>query len=104
MSVLATPGSPVVPKTLWCYGLVQLGTGCGQTSAPIVTTTDGMNEPIVWIMDRGMLNAVDGVTGQKIYTGGMCGGVRQWNAPIAVKGGRIIVTGDGHVCAWKPGP
>jgi PQQ enzyme repeat len=104
MSVLAMPGAPIVPKTLWCYDLVQLGTGCGQTSAPIVTTTDGMNEAIVWIMDRGMLNAVDGLTGQKIYAGGTCAGVRQWNAPIAVKDGRIIVTGDGHVCAWKPGP
>jgi hypothetical protein len=104
MSVLVTPGAPVTPKTLWCYDLTPLGTPCGQTSAPIVTTSDGMNDLIVWIMDQGQLNAVDGVTGQKIYAGGMCGGVRQWNAPIAVKDGRIIVTGDGQVCAWKPGP
>jgi hypothetical protein len=104
MSVLVTPGAPIVPKTLWCYDLVQLGTGCGQTSAPIVTTSDGVNDVIVWIMDRGQLNAVDGVTGQKIYAGGTCSGVRQWQAPIAAKGGRIIVAGDGHLCAWKPGP
>ena len=104
MSVLVAPGAPVTPKTLWCYDLTPLGTGCGKTSAPIITTSDGMNDLIVWIMDQGQLNAVDGVTGQKIYAGGACSGVRQWNAPIAVKDGRIIVTGDGHVCAWKPGP
>jgi hypothetical protein len=103
MSVLATPGAPIVPRTLWCFDLIPLGTSCAQTSAPIVTTTDGMNEVIVWIMNGGQLNAVDGVTGQKIYSGGMCGGVREWNAPIAAKG-RIIVSGDGHLCAWKPGP
>jgi hypothetical protein len=104
MSVLATPGAPIVPKTLWCYDLVPQGTSCGQTSAPIVTTSDGMNDTIVWIMNRDQLDAVDGLTGQKIYSGGMCTGVLRWNAPIAVKGGRIIVTGNGHACAWKPGP
>jgi hypothetical protein len=99
MSVLVAPCAPVTPKTLWCYDLAPLGTAGGQTSAPIITISDGMNDSIIWIMDQGQLNAVDGVTGQKIYAGEACSGVRQWNAPIAVKDGRIIVTGDGHVCA-----
>jgi hypothetical protein len=71
-------------------------------TAPMVTTTDGHNDAIVWYMSDGKLNAVDGETGAVVFGGGAdsCGGVRQWTSPIAVKG-RIIVGGDGHLCSWS---
>jgi len=48
------------------------------------------------------LNAVDGETGAAIFASTeTCSGIRQWTSPIAVKG-RIVVGGDGHLCAWSP--
>ena len=44
---------------------------------------------------------VDGDTGATIYTGtDSLSGVHKWTAPIVVKG-RIVVAGDGHLCAWS---
>jgi hypothetical protein len=96
MVVQIPPGSPPVPKVLWCAP--QTGT----STAPIVTTTDGKSEPIVWFTNAGKLNAVDGETGAVLWNGGsdMCDGARQWTSPIAVKG-RIVVSADNHLCSWS---
>jgi hypothetical protein len=77
------------------------GIGGNRTAVPIATSSDGTNDAIVWVMDSGKLLGVDGETGAMIYNGGNCSGVRQWNAPIAAKG-RIIASGDGHLCSWSP--
>jgi hypothetical protein len=97
MSVLIPAGKPPMPQVEWCAPLT------GAVTAPIATTTDGKNEAVVWFMNNGKLNGVDGDTGDVIFAGGAdtCSGVRQWTSPIAVKG-RIIVGGDGHLCSWSP--
>jgi hypothetical protein len=43
---------------------------------------------------------VDGDTGATIYSStNSCASVPKWSSPIAVKG-RIIVAGNGRLCAW----
>jgi hypothetical protein len=98
VSVLIPPGAPPAPQVAWCAPLA------GSTTGPISTTTDGTNEVVVWYMNGGKLNGVDGDTGAAIFTSGdSCSGVRQWTSPIAVNG-RIVVTGDTHLCAWSAPP
>jgi hypothetical protein len=93
-SVLIAPGAPPAPKVAWCAAM-------SGAAAPIVTTTDGKSEAIVWYMNNDKLAAVDGDTGAVVYTSTeTCTGVRQWTSPIAVKG-RIVVAGDGHLCSWS---
>ncbi|HXI57094.1 MAG TPA: hypothetical protein VNO55_13595 [Polyangia bacterium] len=101
MSVLVSPGAPIKPTTAWCLPIGGLeDTACGRTSAPMVTTTDGTSDTIVWIMSGATLVGVDGDSGAMIYSGGNCGPPHHWTAPIAVKG-RIVVGVDGRLCAWS---
>lgn len=94
MSVLLAPGSPPAPKVAWCAGT------SSQTS-PIVTTTDGTTDAIVWFVNGTSLVGLDGDTGAVVVTAtGGCSNVRQWTSPIAVKG-RIIAGGDGNLCSWS---
>jgi hypothetical protein len=83
----------------WCARLDGRG-------APIVTTTDGSSEPIVWAVgaegdDR--LHGFRGDTGEEIYTGGGAGdgmtGLRHF-ATILVAAGRFYVAGDGRIFAF----
>jgi hypothetical protein len=101
MSIKVNPGPPVKTTTAWCLPIGGLeDTACGRSSAPMVTTTDGMSEPIVWIMSGANLVGVDGDTGTMVVTAGTCGPPHHWTAPIAVKG-RIIVGVDGRLCSWS---
>jgi outer membrane protein assembly factor BamB len=93
ISILVSPGSPPTATVAWCAG--------GGLASPAATSTDGKNDTIVWYMNNGQLAGVDGDTGAAVYSGGACGGVRQWTTPIAVKG-RIVVGGDGNLCSWSP--
>ena len=96
MSVLIAPGSPPKPSVAWCSPLA------GKVTGPISTTTDGTNDVVVWYMNNGKLNGVDGDTGAAIYTSSnSCANVEQWTSPIAANG-RIIVGGDGNLCSWSP--
>jgi hypothetical protein len=101
MSVLIPAGSPPVPKTIWCVatGNAELGF----PASPMVTTTDGQSNAIVWVINVGTLMGLDGDTGATVYNGtaGPCAGIHKWTAPIAVKG-RIVVAGDNNVCSWSP--
>ena len=83
----------------WCARLDGRG-------APIVTTTDGSSEAIVWVVgaegdDR--LHGFRGDTGEEIYTGGGAGdgmtGLRHF-ATILVAAGRFYVAGDGRIFAF----
>ncbi len=94
MSVVLTEASPPVPKVAWCAGT------SSQTS-PIVTTSDGKNDALVWFVNGSSLVALDGDTGAVVVTAtGQCNNVRQWTSPIAVKG-RIVAGGDGSLCSWS---
>jgi outer membrane protein assembly factor BamB len=95
VSVLIHPGAPPTAEVVWC--VPRLGGG-----TPIATTTDGINDAVVWFFNDNTLNALDGDTGQVLYGGRetSCGPGRQWTSPIAVKG-RIITGIDGALCAFS---
>jgi hypothetical protein len=95
MAVRFGAGAPPTAEVAWCAGF------SGGETAPIVTTTDGKSDPIVWFMDGDELRALDGDTGSTIYSStDTCSGVRKWTSPIAVKG-RIVAGGDDHLCSWS---
>jgi hypothetical protein len=96
LAIRAEP-SPAI-STSWC-GAVR-GRG-----SPIVTTTDGRSDPIVWMVgaegdDR--LHGFRGDTGAPVFAGGEAmEGLRHFETLIAA-GGRLYVAGDGRVFAWEP--
>jgi hypothetical protein len=96
-SIKIVPGSPPTLQTAWCAG--------NGTGSPMVTTTDGSSDAIVWLTGAeadGLLTAVDGNTGEPISFPGhsvTISGMRRYNAPIAAKG-RIYVPADGKVTAF----
>jgi hypothetical protein len=94
ISVLIQAGSPPTPKISWCAPL-------SSEWAPIVTTTDGQHESIVWYMSNDKMNAVDGETGAKVWTSSdTCANVQKWTSPIAVKG-HIVVAARSKLCSWS---
>jgi outer membrane protein assembly factor BamB len=94
------PGAPPTIAGGWCAE--------GGTGAPMVTTSDGHADAIVWILGaegNGLLNAFDGDTGAAIaYPGSAVAipGLRRFNTPIAAKG-RMYVPADGTVVAFTGG-
>jgi hypothetical protein len=116
MGFTVTPGSPIKVTQSWCTTvggptMGDAGTIKNRSASPLVTTTDGTSNPIVWVAGTAtqtgsgttanLLYGVDGETGKVLYKGGNCAGIRQWTTPIAVKG-HIVVGGDGHLCSWSP--
>jgi hypothetical protein len=91
----------IVPPTVvtsWCANQHGLG-------SPMVTTTDGSAQAIVWSVGAEgdqRLHGFDGDTGQVVYAGGgagdVLGNVRRYHTPILAKG-RIFVGADGAVRA-----
>jgi outer membrane protein assembly factor BamB len=94
------PGAPPTIAGGWCAE--------GGAGAPMVTTSDGHADAIVWILGangNGFLNAFDGDTGAAIaYPGKAVAipGLRTYNTPIAAKG-RMYVPADGTVVAFTGG-
>jgi hypothetical protein len=116
MGLTVTQGNPIKVTPSWCATvggptMADANTIKNRSASPLVTTTDGMHDPIVWVAgsasqtaantSASMLYGVDGESGQILYSGGSCAGIRQWTTPIAVKG-HIVVGGDGHLCSWSP--
>ena len=100
MSVLVPAGSPPAPQVEWCASIKIVASSSAPT--PIVTTTDGHADPIVWIVNNSQLTGLDAATGATLFTSGdTCPNVRQWTSPIAVKG-RIVVGADNNLCIWSP--
>ncbi len=95
-AVLIVPGAPPSARVAWCAR--QRGRG-----SPMVTTTDGRSEAIVWSVgaegdDR--LHGFDGDTGAVVYRqDGVLGGVRRFQTPV-LAGGRIFVAVEGGVKAF----
>jgi len=94
------PGAPPTVAGSWCAE--------GGAGSPMVTTSDGHADAIVWIMGadgNNLLNAFDGDTGAAIAYPGKSvtiPGMRRFNTPIAAKG-RMYVPADGTVVAFKGG-
>ncbi len=92
-------GSPPSLDTAWC------GAFKGEGS-PIVTTTDGRANPIVWIVGAegdGLLHGYRGDTGEPLFNGGGSGnamiGLRHFQTLLAA-GDRLYVGADGRIYAF----
>jgi PQQ-like domain len=92
-------GSALVLETAWC------GAFKGEGS-PIVTTTDGRANPIVWIVGAegdGLLHGYRGDTGEPLFTGGGPGntltGLRHFQSLLAA-GDRLYVGADSRIYAF----
>jgi outer membrane protein assembly factor BamB len=95
------PASPTGMTPAWCAK--NLGEG-----SPIVTTTDGAHDAIVWSAGAeasGQLHAWDAETGAPLFTGGGPGDVvpnlRRFTTLVAVHG-RIFVGADDQLYAFRP--
>jgi hypothetical protein len=93
------PSSPPTVAVAWCANN-------GGSGSPIVTTTDGTSEPVVWSVgseSSNRLHAFNGETGEVLFSGGGAdeemGIVRRFQTPIAVNG-RIFVAGDNELYAF----
>jgi len=90
-------GSPPAIGTSWCASLAGEG-------SPIVTTTDGRLNPIVWIVGAegdNQLHGFRGDTGEALFTGPAQGmrGLRHFQTLIATDE-RLYVAADGAVYAF----
>ena len=92
-------GSPPILVTGWCGSL--LGEG-----SPIVTTTDGHSNPIVWILGAegdNRLHGYRGDTGEPLFGGGGPGdamtGLRHFQT-LLTAGDRLYVGADGRLYAF----
>jgi hypothetical protein len=88
--------SPIAAKTVWCS--TQNGLG-----SPMVTTTDGTSNPIVWNASDA-LYGWNGDTGAVIVDGTktkMASAVQGWNTPINAKG-RMAVGVSGVLYVFQP--
>lgn len=95
IAVRVNPGSPPTLSMAWCAQ--QRG-----RSSPIVTTTDGRSEAMVWTVGTsdGRLRAFDGDTGELLFTStDTMTGLHPFLAPIFAKG-RIFIAADNRVYAY----
>lgn len=101
VAVNVAPASPPTLHETWC---ANAGGGRG---SPMVTTTDGTSEAIVWAVGAesdNRLHGFDGDTGAVIFGGGgatdAMGSTRRFITPIVAKG-RIFVAADNQLYAFK---
>jgi hypothetical protein len=91
------PGSPPTMTTSWCGALRGAG-------APIVTTTDGHSNPVVWIVGAegdDQLHGFKGDTGEPLFIdrGDVMHGLHHFQSLIATED-RLYVSADGQVYAF----
>jgi hypothetical protein len=91
---VAVLAGAIKPTVAWCSSVD------GETS-PIVTTTDGKTDAVVWWVNGGNLKGVDGDTGAMVFSGGGACAVQRWTSPIAARGARIVAGGGGKLCSWS---
>jgi hypothetical protein len=89
-----TPTNP--PSIVFAWSVSQSGQG-----SPWVTTTDGNNNAIVWVVGAQgdhLLHGYDGDTGEVIFAGAneLMTGTRKWNSGIVARGS-IYVANDNKV-------
>ncbi|MBV8889476.1 MAG: hypothetical protein JO305_07385 [Alphaproteobacteria bacterium] len=90
-------GAPPAIATAWCAAVRGAG-------APIVTTTDGHSDPIVWLVgaegdDR--LHGFRGDTGDSLFASAPIAGLNHFQTLLAADG-RLIVGADNHLYAFAP--
>jgi hypothetical protein len=92
------PGLPSAITAAWCASLRGRG-------APIVTTTDGHSNPIVWVLGAEgdiQLHGFRGDTGEPLFTGPQraMSGLRHFQTLIAIED-RLHVAADGNIYAFR---
>ena len=90
------PGSSPTATTAWCA--IQNGKG-----SPMVTTTDGHSESVVWSIGAEgdeRLRAYNGDTGNVLFTSAPLGRVRSYQTPI-LAGDRVFIATDGALLAFS---
>jgi hypothetical protein len=90
-----TADTPPAITTAWCGALSGRG-------SPIVTTTNGSAEPIVWILGAegdGRLHAYRGDNGMPLYESAPLAGLHHFQTLIVVPG-RLYVAADDHLYAF----
>jgi outer membrane protein assembly factor BamB len=95
LTMLQITDSTTAPiSTAWCANPAGGG-------APIVTTTDGQTDPIVWAVDThgGELRGFRGTDGAELYAGGSLSGLQSWVTILAAEG-RFYVAGTNRVFAF----
>jgi hypothetical protein len=98
LAVLAIHGgNPPVLSTAWCAPVQGLG-------APIVTTTDGRSDPIVWDLGAqgdNRLHAFKGDTGEVLFSGPVrsLAGLHRFHTIIATQD-RLYIGADGTIYAF----
>jgi hypothetical protein len=102
-AVRINPSNPPTITSVW--SVTQSGRG-----SPFVTSTDGTNNMIVWVVGAEgdqRLHGYDGDTGAVVFAGGganeLMTGTRRFNTGIAARG-RIYVAADNKVYAFFPVP
>jgi outer membrane protein assembly factor BamB len=88
-------GTPPALTTAWCAPVSGVG-------APIVTTTDGRSNPIVWDLGAegdNRLHAFKGDTGEALFSGPSLDGLRHFQTLIATQD-RLYVGADGTIYAF----
>jgi hypothetical protein len=95
-----TPTNP--PTIVYAWSATQNGRG-----SPWVSTSDGINDTIVWVAGTQgdeRLHGYDGDTGAVVYDGGganeLMSGTRQWNTGIIARGS-IYFAADDKVYAFR---
>jgi hypothetical protein len=90
------------PSIVFAWSASQTGQG-----SPWVTTTDGTNNAIVWVVGAQgdqRLHGYNGDTGAVVYAGGganeLMTGTRKWNSGIVARGS-IYVANDNRVYAFR---
>src|SRR5262245_35543808 len=87
------------PTIVSAWSVSQTGKG-----SPWVTTTDGTNDAIVWVVGAegdGKLHGYDGDSGTEIYAGtDVMSGTRKWNIGIVARGS-LYVANDNKVYAFR---
>jgi hypothetical protein len=101
VAVRVSAASPPKFSIAWC------ATSHGYGS-PVVSTTDGHSDPVVWVPAPGGANRLygfDGDTGAEVYAGGgpndVMSPIWRWASPVIAKG-RLYVAGQGKVYAFAP--
>jgi len=96
VAVKISAASPPAPTVAWCANP-------GGNASPMVTTTDGRSDPIVWTLSGNNLRGYDGDTGAVVFNGGAAGdsvtALAQFVTPIAARG-RIFVASNSNVYAF----
>jgi hypothetical protein len=101
VAVKLDPKAAQKMSVAWCANAMGEG-------SPIITTSDGSNDALVWTAGAESSNALhawDLQTGQIVFSGGAAAdaikNVRRFTSPI-VAHGRVFVGGDGVLYAMKP--